>query len=199
MFADQANESEASFDAGEAGGGACFVVVGMVPRICDLNALGKDHLLWDVFRRCKYNAKESMLMLFVHRERTPSSRHHPKYYGMGFTPRSFRRIRRLVDPFAWPDAEVQRMAEDKNVRVAVVDDFEAIMRPKTTPGKGTIGKMAMVKLGESLTVNPEGIGESSMHLCPIGGSIIHRLHKRSLCQGKDEPNDTRCHPCGDHG
>ena len=50
----------------------------------------------------------------------------------------------LADLFAWPDAESQQMAEERNVLVAAVDNFEAIMRPNVWLSKATMGRMAMV-------------------------------------------------------
>lgn len=57
-------------------------------------------------------------MLWDHRERTPCPEDHgtdPFYQSAG-----------LADLFAWPGAELQRMVEDRNTLVTVVDDFEAI-------------------------------------------------------------------------
>lgn len=69
----------------------------------------------------------------------------------------------LVDPFTWPDAGLHRMAENRNV--AVVDGFEAVMKPKARLSKGMVCRMqasvmAMLKAG----TKPDSHGIHKCHL-----------------------------------
>ena len=93
------------------------------------------------------NAREDVVILFVHRERAHCHRP-PLWYEMHF---SFLRISRLVDPFARPDVELQRIEENGNG--AVVDDSGAITRPKAMLSKN------MVAMMQGSAGNPGSLGD----------------------------------------
>ena len=141
MSADETNQPNVGWDYGERWSGLPRISkcewgwevleydASMVSQTSDLNALDKDRFPRDVVRGCECNAKQGMVVLLGHRERTYCINPTPDDHGMTLTPRALLRISRLVHPHLLPQAPSDNVWQKmETFCVAVVGDVEA-MRP----------------------------------------------------------------------